>query len=375
MIRLTYRMTLCTLVPGMMCLSVARAGSLNVLDALSLPAQRTLLQDDDEVPLRLVSLEETFEWVADLIREQQTDLLHSYGYAIDNFADAVQFSSLAETRPDYAGVVLKTALDEVSDYAIDKIKDAAGPAGLSAEVGALLDFGKSLSIGLYEERERAARASSDYEAGRWIRQLRRDLGDFSPPTRMQIQAKLEELSAGLDRAELEEFHYDLAFLVRSMEQERNRSVKELTEVGELFLYQGWIRAYYARTDQWLPPLDITGNSPGPGRINVFFDGDEAVSITVSAPFGDRIAGAMGEAFDRLHAKGVDMDVWDLKVHKRLCFDTIVRGAFGDRDVTDCGLLDPHNRLVGGQQPVYVRTQERLQEVMEERPQLFHAIDS
>jgi len=99
-------------------------------------------------------------------RDGIQDYWSNYSDGLDNFVEAMQFSSEASARPDYLRATLKAAAGEALDQALGQLPDVVGP--LSDIVGAV----SSVTGAWVAERERAQAAAGEVRVRDYVASLR-----------------------------------------------------------------------------------------------------------------------------------------------------------------------------------------------------------
>jgi hypothetical protein len=225
--------------------------------------------------------------------EGKTKIATAYLSAIDNFQTTVQSASPAEAKPDILGTILKSGLKLIEKQAVTAVKDATG-----ADLGPLVD----LAHAIYDEVDRASKAAEGLAVAEWIKNARTSITNAytqdqtGEALRNQIESEYKNNDEGGRGGYI-------AGIQNELEAIGNVRVPR-EEVIEVTFYSAWINQYF--NDDCID---------GTGIIYLQFQEDgTATSATVTAPLGDKIAGALN---DRMAAAGVSQ-LMDLDVVKKVC---------------------------------------------------------
>jgi GH24 family phage-related lysozyme (muramidase) len=232
------------------------------------------------------------DYVASVL-EAKNKIATSYLSAIDNFQVTVQSASPAEAKPDILGVIFKFGLKTIEKTAITAVKTATG-----ADLGPLVE----LMHAVYDEIDRAEKAAQNLAVADWIKNARTAIANAytqdqtGEALRNQIEAEYKRNDEGGRGGYIAGVQIEL---------EAMRKVQApKSEVVEVALYVSWINQNFNNDC-----ID------GTGMIALLFNEDGTPkSATVTAPLGDKIAGALN---NRMSAAGISK-LMDLNVVKKAC---------------------------------------------------------
>ncbi len=225
--------------------------------------------------------------------EAQAKIATSYTSALDNFQTTVLTASPTDAKPDLLGAVLKSGLKAIEKSAVTAVKEAT-----DADLGPMVDMLHAIS----DEIDRAAKAAQSLAVGEWIKSVRTSVsnsytqGQTGEDLRNQLTTAYNQNDEGGRGGYIAGIQNELAAM---------RTVTgPKSEVIEVAFYEGWINQNF--------------NSDcisGTGFVSIQFNDDGTVaSTTVTAPLGDKIAGALNGT---MAAAGV-ASVMNLNVVKKAC---------------------------------------------------------
>ncbi len=249
--------------------------------------------------------------------------------AIDNFETTMQFASGFEAEPQVARALMKSALKQSTDYLVGLVdKEVPGTKQVVAGIQAI-----------DAELERAAAAQSSHDVGAWIRTQRTlvsnrmtgaNEGDL--PTSVAIrEAILEELCW------LNEEGGDLDAAIEAI-AEAHGSLGDVPseESYRRGLFEDWIRANHASIGgkerasgtvhvHWEVDVDGSPSDHGSGPYPLEW-GDGGAVVVLPSPYGQRVAGGLGE---------LGVGPLAARVVKKVCFET---DGIAGGTATYCGTL-------------------------------------
>jgi hypothetical protein len=205
------------------------------------------------------------------VTELQTKLAIAYTSALADVETTFQSASPAETRPDILGVMLKSGLKTLEKLSIGAVKDSTG-----IDVGPAVDMVHAI----YDEVDRASKAATNLAAADWIKSLRLDVtnnytqGQTGDGLRLQLENEYNQGDEGYRGGYI-------GGVQNSLDAVRQTTVPR-TERIEVTMYESWINAAFNNDC-----VDGTGIL----SLNVNDDGT-AGTATVTAPYGDKVAGAL-----------------------------------------------------------------------------------
>lgn len=246
------------------------------------------------------------QYVAAVV-EAKSKMVTAYTAAIDNVQAAFQTASAQEASPDIVGVFLKTGLKTLEKTAVTAVKDSTG-----ADLGPLVDLVHALS----DEVDRAAKAATSKAASEWVSALRATIvnnytqGQTGEALRNQIRNEYNGNDEGGRGGYIGGIENELAAL--------RTVVPPTVQTIAASMLLSWINQNFNN--------DCMN---GTGFIQLQYDADgNAVSASVVAPLGDRVASALNNI---LADAGVAR-LMDLDVVKKVCRDTVCMGFEGNNTV-------------------------------------------
>ena len=225
--------------------------------------------------------------------EAETKVVIAYTSALANVETTLQSASPSEATPDILGAVLKSGLKALEKEAVTAVKSATG-----ADLGPVAD----MIHALWEEVERAERASQSLAAGEWIKTLRTEItnaytqGRSGDDLREQIETEYKDGDEGERGGYIAGVQNEL-WAMRTVKAPR-------AECVELAMYEAWINQFFDGDC-----MDGTGSV-----LLQFSEDGSPESAKVNAVLGERVAGALNVI---MAGAGVH-DVMGLGVVKKVC---------------------------------------------------------
>jgi hypothetical protein len=230
------------------------------------------------------------------VLEAKNKIAISYLSAIDNFQTTVQSASPAEAKPDVLGVILKSGLKYIEKKIV-----AAASAATGVELGPLVEMVHAI----YDEVDRAAKASASLAVGEWIKNTRTAIAkaytqdQTGDSLRTQLEAEYKNNNAGGRGGYIGVIQNGLQAMATVQAPK--------PEVVEVAFYVAWINQFFNQDCM-----------DGTGVIYLQYDDDGTPrSASVIAPQGDKIAGALN---NRMSAAGIN-SLMNLDVVKKVCRGT------------------------------------------------------
>lgn len=225
--------------------------------------------------------------------ETQTKLAVAYTNALADVETTFVSASPADARPDILGAMLKSGLKSLEKASVGAVKDATG-----IDVGPLVDMLHAIS----DEIDKAAKAQQSLAAGDWIKSVRLDItnaytqGQTGDALRLQIESEYNQGDAGYRGGYIGDIE-------NALDAARKTTVPR-TELIEVSMYEAWIAQAFNNDC-----IDGTGII----SLQVNDDGS-AGSAAVTAPLGDKVAGALNNI---MGTAGVT-NLMALNVVKKVC---------------------------------------------------------
>jgi hypothetical protein len=230
------------------------------------------------------------------VTETKAKIATVYAAAIDNVQITFQTASSAEARPDVLRVILKSGLKVVEKTAVTAVKESTG-----ADLGPLVDIVHEIAT----EVDRATKAAVNRTVAAWITNLRTSIvntyvqGQTGEDLRKQIEDEYNQNDEGGRGGYI-------AGIENELEAMRTVQVPK-SQIVELAIYESWINQNFNNDC-----ID------GTGIIQLQFDADgSAISATVIAPLGERVAGRLNEFLSEASVS----QLMNLSVVKKVCRDT------------------------------------------------------
>lgn len=238
--------------------------------------------------------------------ERYDKILTAMTDALSQFETTMKFSSSDEATPK----VFDSMLEAVFDLATAKLKATYGvPVKWLLEEVLVPGFQPALKLydTVQREQSRAAKAHSSWKAGEWIRNQRhilsnlkllKNTGERADELRADLSSDYYELAGGYPNPPTEKQGEFLAKLFEISDKMRNTPALVSADQPLLRFYEDWINAHYTPggvRGVVVYKFEVKRSRSKTGELGM---GYRRKGVSVSAPFGDKIATGLNEIIAR-----------------------------------------------------------------------------